>query len=545
MTLTATLPSREWIYGHRLRAGQTAIEYLLEFLNVVKGFDFSIAQDVIADPGAEQPRYRVDYRLNLRRFLFLEAESGAKNRHPADLELLRRIHAAFDENPRLDAEVVENARDLLNSFTIVSGEKGRSWFAKFLFPAHADLLFFEARRDAKRVKKSISEAYESVPSADLGTGVAIERNFFSRGGELYFLMLAHAACQDPERARRVGAQLESLLTGHNIRLGELARNINAVLPGSDKMEDHVGLGWIPIDLDGLFAQVLEELDNLLAAEVDPIEHIYLLARLIPLHLLQHIYRRSHPKYPYAALTPEERVGGDDVRPLIFVDCGRGGEGREIRRLSALTYKRNDHFQEEKLKAFLLRLTRHVVLPGDDPEQAYIALAEHLSFAQIKDKERKERLRRAVKEAWKVNGEARVSGIHKALIASELHEFRRQHLPVHRKLCYGIGFVQPLKGPNQRYVFNDTILKALVIALIKPGTELEFEDFVNRLYTRYGIIIGAEQARTAGLFEEARINSEHYGQNLMAFRRRMKEAGLLTELSDATAFVSNPYRARSA
>jgi hypothetical protein len=543
-------PSREWIYGHRLRAGQTAIEYLLEFLNVAKGFEFILEQPVSADPTKheEQPAYCYDYRLNLRRYLFLREESGGKNRHPADLELLDRMHTALASHPNLDPETVDSARQLLNSFTIVSGVKGRSWFAKFLFPAHADLLFFEARRDAAKTKKAISQPYQTAPTADLGKGIAIERNFFSRGGELYFLMLAHAAQLKPERARRVGKRLETLLVKHNPRLGELARNIDSMLPipveHGEGEEKTVTIGWIPVDSDGLFEQALEEIDNLLGAQVDPIEHVYLLARLIPLHLLQHIYRRSHAKYPFAAFDLKTRVSSIEVLPTIFIDCGRGGENREIRRLSALTYKRNDYLQEEKFKMFLSHLGRHAAEHHEHAEAAYDELAVLLNFSKVKQKDRTQGLRGAMLASWETGFDARARATQKGLENTELGEFRKQHLPVHRKLCYGIGFVQPVTGANQRYVFNDTILKALVVALVPPGREIEFADFVGLLFDRYGIVIGAEEARASGLFQEARINTEHYDRNLASFRRRMKEAGLLTELSDATAFVSNPYQAQA-
>jgi hypothetical protein len=531
-------PIREWLYGHRLRAGQTAIEYLLEFLNVVRGFNYKISVDQI---GGE---YQIVYRHDLRRFLFLDGEPSGGNRDKADVELLRRMQEAFAVL-NLPEATVDHARRLLHSFAVVVGK--RSWYAQFLFPAHEDLLFFEARRKGKGTTRDTSAVAESDYN-QLQAGVAIERNFFSRGGELYFLMLAQAAADQPEQARRVGLRLQTLLQKHNSQLGALARNLDSTLT-TETSDQNVEIGWLPPDADGLVTQVLGELDNLLAAEIDPIEQVYLLARLLPLHLLQHIYRRSHPLYPFTAFANGTAQGVDPlmVRPSIFIDCERGGESREIRRLSALTYKRNEYRQEEKFRNLVRKFARFwpITLTAITPDALREELSGVLNLGSL-SKRKQQQFREELQQVWDehATAEQRALAVEKALLELDLSEFRKQHLPVHRKLCTGVGFVQPTRGANQRYVFNDMILKALVLALLKPEEEIEYDQFLQRLYEAHGIVIGTEQAKQSGLFAEARINSEHFERNLLAFRRRMREAGLLFELSDATALVRNPYPRRA-
>jgi len=43
-------PLAAWIWGHRLRLGQHWMEYLLEFLNVLAGFDYELGQGVDSAP---------------------------------------------------------------------------------------------------------------------------------------------------------------------------------------------------------------------------------------------------------------------------------------------------------------------------------------------------------------------------------------------------------------------------------------------------------------------------------------------------------------
>ena len=61
----------------------------------------------------------------------------------------------------------------------------RSWYAQMMYPLHESLLFSEVRvnRDKGNSKKLT---------------INYERNFFARGGELYFLMLHYGTVDKPE-----------------------------------------------------------------------------------------------------------------------------------------------------------------------------------------------------------------------------------------------------------------------------------------------------------------------------------------------------------
>lgn len=66
--------------------------------------------------------------------------------------------------------------------------------------------------------------------------------------------------------------------------------------------------------------------------------------------------------------------------------------------------------------------------------------------------------------------------------------------------------------------------------------MTYDEFLHRLYERYGLVVGVREAREAGLLERQRVNGEHSERNRAALLEKMKHAGLATEYSDATAVV---------
>ena len=142
-------PLAAHVWGHRLRTGQHWIEYMLEFLSVLSGFEYHFGQGLLDRPDDEdyQAKYRIPHRLGLRRFVFYDEREKSRHSHDTDAtnELRRRlatlIHGA---DGRSDDAFVEQVRSLLRSFSAI--EDDRSWFAKTLFPVHEAFLLWEGQR---------------------------------------------------------------------------------------------------------------------------------------------------------------------------------------------------------------------------------------------------------------------------------------------------------------------------------------------------------------------------------------------------------------
>jgi len=197
-------PLAAWIWGHRLRIGQHWMEYLLEFLNVLAGFGYELGQGVDGAPRQEYIRFT---RLGLRRFVFYDERE--KTRHPFDDKARDDLLVALQQQvvtANGDGQAgLDLARSLLRAFSAI--EEQRSWFAKSLFPAHHNFLFWEALRKGATKYKEHREA-EDTPRQMLDADIAFDaRNFFARGGELYYLILSAGTASDPDRRWRIAARL--------------------------------------------------------------------------------------------------------------------------------------------------------------------------------------------------------------------------------------------------------------------------------------------------------------------------------------------------
>ena len=68
--------------------------------------------------------------------------------------------------------------------------------------------------------------------------------------------------------------------------------------------------------------------------------------------------------------------------------------------------------------------------------------------------------------------------------------------------------------------------------------MEFNDFVDLLFDRYGFVIGDRHA--ANLALTASADREMFADNLSRLEERLAGLGLVRRLSDQCAYVENPF-----
>lgn len=543
------------IWGHRLRTGQHWIEYMLEFLAVLAGFDYRLGQGLPA-PDGQKPKYKIPARLGLRRFVFYDEREKTRDARDtrAVLELRRELRTLLPEtNGHGDEDLIEQVRSLLRSFSAI--EEERSWYAKSLFPVNEQFLLWEAlRKGAAQGKtprkgkgqgKSLHSADE-LPLEELDRGVEfLARNFFARGGELYYLIISAGTEGRPELRERIGERLRTLLTKRNQTLGRIAQAIDKTWTGltGDENEISSTVGWIPDPDCALYRQIADDLANFLDNELDSLECLELLAHLIGFHIVTYIYHRAHP-----ASDPEGHASGsclEACRPVILVDLLGEQEGGVVREQSAALLREQDDLQLRQARALVEQKVREWAARESDPERLGAIIEEEAKefflIGQTKAKSKYDQALRGARARAMEDREVAIQAYTDAIFEALSTEFRKNFLGVHRKIGRAIGLIAPRKGPSIRFVLGDTLLKTLTLAMLRPKTETEqaFGDFLEELYRRYGIVVGAGEARDAGLLARLRINEEYYAHNRDALRERMQRAGLLTQFSDATALVRRP------
>jgi hypothetical protein len=108
--------------------------------------------------------------------------------------------------------------------------------------------------------------------------------------------------------------------------------------------------------------------------------------------------------------------------------------------------------------------------------------------------------------------------------------------VHRTFGRGIGLVSKRGTNRYRYAPTDEFLKCL--AFCNVNKRMEFNTFLAQLYNRYGLVFGEKEAENALTAQE--IDKKPFQSNALRLEQRLSSLGLLKRLSDACAYVENPY-----
>lgn len=529
------------IWGHRLRAGQHWIEYMLEFLSVLSGYGYQLGQ--------WSTEYEIPRRLGLRRFVFYDEREKTRDSRDsrATVELCTHLCKLLAEvgNPS-DEDLLDQVRSLLRSFSAI--EETRSWYAKSLFPVHEEFLLWEALRKGSTLKEYSLPA-EDLPTTALDQGVEFRaRNFFARGGEIYYLIVSAGTERDLQRRARISQRLRHLLTEHNQALGRLARVIDnawSELVGNNDDLITGKPGWLPDPDCALYEQIAVDLDIFLDNNLDSLECLELLAHLIGFHIVSYIYHRAHP-----ASDPEGHVSGsclDACRPELLIDLLGNQDGSVIRACSASLLREQEDRQIRRARELIEQQMRVWANSAPGEPDRLIDYLEDESRHHFMGKTRTTgKYNIAVKEIRTQYGtstdrETIVKAYSDKIFEVLSTDFRRNFLGVHRKVGRAIGLIAPSSGPQVRFVIDDTLLKTMVMAVLRQGDQISFGKLLDKLYQRYGIVVGPGEAHAAGLVDRMRINEEYFTRNREALLVRMQRAGLVTQYSDATALVHRHVR----
>jgi hypothetical protein len=502
------------IWGHRFKDGQKGPEYVLEFLNVLKGTNYDFA-------ASNYSRVR---STGFRQFIFEGDKEGAK---------MGVVSLATDKKESL-YELVENKdeinvireffRNLEIPITDGTGKPAnRSWFVKTLYPLHESLLFFELRTH----NKSNDEKSYSY-----------ERNFFARGGELYFLMLFYGTEGNLELRKKIEKRMKALLN-KNRAIENIVSKISLCLDGTEKDESPSPLKpessnkkeypSLPTTNDPIFIEFAEEFYNLVSLNVDIYEMFELMTSLITFQIGRYMLKRAQAYEGY--------------KVTLFFDCLDAQVG-PIQKLSASSFTNNELLIKDKFEQYFIQ-TFNEKIPSrefvdenldiwhSDPE----SLIKLLGLTRL----HKVRKNKVVKTLNKCDSyeeiTTRLFNVVKDIISDQL---KKHQLSIVRGLSRDGGYGGFRRGSKYRYFMSDTFIQALVYANLKPGKQTEFHSFLEDIYQKYGFIIGELQAKEDGIYEKSKLNVSYFQRNEYALREKLRHNGLLIEYSDATAMIRNPY-----
>ncbi|MED0756868.1 hypothetical protein P4S93_09020 [Aneurinibacillus thermoaerophilus] len=518
----------EKIWGHRFRDGQKGAEYLLEFLNVMWGTGYQL--------GASE--YKRKQMTGFRQFVFEGMKEGSKSEAPVQLdpEKKKRLltHIKDDEKVSIIKNFLVNLEVPL--YDKKGKEANRSWYARSLYPLHESLLFFELRTKGKNI--------------------SFERNFYARGGELYYLMLTYGTRNNVKLKEQIETRLRDLLQ-RNKKIEHLVNELEQIIENrkagqaegtpqclkkNDKGQEYPHL---PVEDCALFPKFAKQFAQVISMRLDIYELFRLLTSLICYHLTLYMNQRASEGCTGDTCVVEELIQCKVCQTTYFFDC-LDAQVPQIRKLASDTFTKNETLIKRKFESYFKRQFFGVI--GEEEQFA----ARLIEWKQNPDafledfglKSLREPRRGTIKKALEKCTSYQDATTHlynkiKDIISDQL---KRQQLNITRGLAVDGGFGGYRPGESYRYFISDDFLQAIVYATVEPNKSMEFHEFLQLLYKEFGIVIAEKEARQTGLYEQSKLNIKYFQMNEKQLREKLKHNGLLIEYSDATAMIHNPYEA---
>jgi hypothetical protein len=513
----------EAIWGHRLRQDQTGWLLVLEMLNVAQACLTSSTKDPLADMGrTDAPDAVPLLRVRFRNLLFLlnqkAAELAASIQHKlisSDEAWQQWLAYAKEEydgpdtanytplRERFDDFVqFERAIDLTRSTAISGLDDSKGIYNRFIFPMAAEALYWETGIKTVAGERQLDSTF----------------NTFTRAGTLLHIMLARS---------KSAPELRTLLTKFLTRESQ-ARRLVQLLQIDEKDPRKAPKTYLPYDSHPRFDLLGEDYVNILSLKCPDNDKLNWLVPLSALHLSLY----------HAEIAHEQILSRKLPLPMICEIVAQ--KKTVVRQLSLDSLDENSDLARKAVDTFL---------------KAAFASAEWLKItsADLPADEKMERagdyIKKNLRPPDKEVDDPKATGQIDVLQNEVMRYFRERHgrefSRVHFKYGQEAGLVSKRKTNRYRYAPTDQLLQSLVLANV--AEESPFEDFLDHIFSRYGIVVGPRQQtalKNAGYDEISEaVSGQAFRHNQVRLESRLKSMGMLRRLSDSQAYVLNPLQPR--
>jgi hypothetical protein len=485
----------EQIWGHRIWDNQSPWLLFLEFLTVAE----ACHRDgrLLDERGTYYPLlFRPYQRLHLRNILFNnEGLLQTAERYPdnglawahwlrwmedhalggitRDFSYLRSRFPSFHQFASLVSMLRGSA---------VESASNKRWSSRFVFPFGP------------------SGIYEDL-NITAGNSVSHEYINFGRTGELLYLMLCRSV-----HAAELAPRLAALLSGEN----PWNRLLALLQPDCPEDQKTRGYSYLPYRSHPAFDRLAEDWLRVLTLRLPGFDVYPHLVTLGALHMLLYQLQVA------AAWTN---------RSIHFICEVVAPKKTLVRELSALNYQENNLLPQRAVEAYLAQI------PASAEWQQ--ALAQPGAFAVCK--QILEDRVRWPRDDDDYDGCSDPEALFAELRREALARHRQHAANVHRNYGREVG-LSSKRGTNRlRYAPTDALLKALVLANVPR--RMEYKEFLQVLFTRYGLVLGEREAEQVLGRED--FDKKAFQANAARLEQRLGSLGMLRRLSDACAYVQNP------
>ena len=507
----ADLNIQEQIYGHRFTQDQEPYMIVLETLAVCA--NIPLGTEIADEKQHEDISYELPHRKHMRFLLFQDTQMDAIAKDPnlSDDQKWKKWKAHLmgnyptnedketefkylDENFKYSFSSAYQAITLLKSMTL-DVTNNRRWTSQFLSVMGPDMICTDMRK---------KEPWSS------------DRRFFARGGELVYLMLNRSS---------VVADLKELIGKRFLDAGNEFNKIAKALCKKETepsetdskkrkqpYKSNAKIGYLPYHKHEAYNRLGEDWKSILSLNGLPAGHHFEpIFRITALNLLTYFGEQAH-----------NEIDAPKKEPIIadFMD----GSDTQFARYSKGNLSWHRELANRAVKSYI------------DNQ-----LAGSPDWELATKKGKIEDAKTIINEEFKVNESALVGDsindlIDKVVKIGQTRKKNNAHdflLPLIKNS--GIADYRP--GIGTWFNINDDMIFALVLSNVTKDTELHL--FLQKLYKRYGLVIGPNEAEDA--FVRPRVNNLKFESNLTSFESRLSLLSLAKRHSDDCAFVINPYK----
>lgn len=336
-----------------------------------------------------------------------------------------------------------------------------------------------------------------------------DRTLFARPGELAYLMLSRSH----ESLRNELAQLLPVNISPDTQKDNL---ILSLMPDSQQFDEELGGTYLPYRSHPSYDRLAHDLINILKLGLPENDVFEVMKYLIAFNL-----------YLYALETSNHWCGTARAAPIVCEIMNTKSD--VVRKYSGGCKRENEERSLDAVDIFLDRLIQSnkeltdLLENEKETEEVKLSMLREFLNSELSLKEL---------PTGKTVGEFRKEVTSKAKAACRNNVIKAQ-----ASLGKAAGLCTKLGTNRIRYAPSDALLRALVLANVSD--RMEESKLLNILYDRYHIIVTADHASRS--LPADVVEASHFQKNHERFAKRLTALGLATRLSDACAYVENPYR----
>lgn len=460
----------------------------------------------------EEVEYEVPLNFHLRHFLFRDRGVSSIATRPfhggsnpdsqwkefidhtcqnwKDSDSTSDLDVAYLQHRFDDVRSLQQTVEILRS-TEVDAHTAKRWTSRHILPLGPNMLFADVR---ERTYKG-------------------DRRFMRRTGEMLYLMLGR--CK-PELLEKLTDLVENRLVSAESPWNGLAGLFAPPSKGKPESQKF-STGYLPFAWMEVYDRLAEDWIAILSLERREIsESLDALMRVSALHQVIYILHRAHTT----------RGRPDNRFPPFVFDLAASARRNPVQRVAAGQFDSHVKLPRYAIEAYIEAFGNspcwQQVQQGGSP----ISLANRVLASMW--------LWPNGKKPSSANGTPR----------ERLDEFLTESISrtghsiwsVIASHTRGAGLVEARRGVGTWYAPNDAMLEALVLANVQQP--LEFGDFIRKLYRRYRVVVGQEQAQQA--FPGGAMSLERFKDNEHRLEERLRVLRFIDRKSDACAFVINPF-----